>query len=64
MEEAGLGGLIGDPPVLSEQAEIARHCWTFCGGWKPERWPVYAALFEVNDWHLLIDLMGEIRQNG
>jgi hypothetical protein len=37
------------------------HCWNFCGGWAPERWPVYAALHDVADWHLLAELMQAIR---
>jgi len=51
------------PPVLCEMAEQARHCWAFCGGWEPQRWTVYGALFDVTDWHLLIELMQEIRAN-
>jgi len=54
----------GPPPLLCVAAEQARHCWAFCGGWAPERWAVYAAFFEVEDWHLLIELMQEIRANG
>jgi hypothetical protein len=37
------------------------HCWNFCGGWQPSNWPVYAALYEVDDWHQLIDVMTEIK---
>jgi len=48
---------------LSAQAEQARHCWAFCGGWAPERLPIYAALYPVDDWHQLIDLMHVIRKN-
>jgi len=43
-------------------ANVAAHCWNFCDGWAPERWPVYEALHPVSDWHLLIDLMAEIRK--
>lgn len=42
----------------------AAHCWQFCGGWEPQRWPVYAALYPVHDWHLMTDLMMEIRAHG
>ena len=64
MEAQGFGNLLGAPPVLCEWAEQARHCWEFCAGWAPERWQVYGALFDVKDWHLLIELMQEIRRNG
>jgi len=48
--------------VLSPAAERARHCWEFCAGWMPERWPLYAALYPVDDWHQLIELMRHIRK--
>lgn len=38
------------------------HCWNFCGGWQPATWPIYDALHDVEDWHLLIDLMLTIRE--
>jgi hypothetical protein len=63
LEAAGFGGLAAEPPVLDALAEQARHCWHFCGGWAPQSWLVYGALFEVADWHLLIELMQEIRSN-
>lgn len=63
LQEAGFGDLVAEPPVLCEWAERARHCWEFCGGWAPQSWPVYAALYDVTDWHLLIDLMREIRSH-
>jgi hypothetical protein len=40
------------------------HCWRFCDGWVPERWPVYGALHQVPDWHELIDAMREIKNHG
>lgn len=49
-------------PELGPMANVAAHCWNFCDGWAPERWPVYEALHPVSDWHLLIDLMAEIRK--
>jgi hypothetical protein len=58
-----MGDLVAPPPELDEWAMAARHCWQFCGGWHPERWTVYGALYEVTDWHLLIELMQEIRAN-
>ena len=51
-------------PVLVPQARRAAHCWQFCGGWRPELWPGYAALHEVDDWHLLMELMKVIRDHG
>ena len=49
------------PPELSAHAQLARHCWSFCDGWNPERWLVYGALYEVDDWSRLVDLMQAIR---
>jgi hypothetical protein len=62
-EGAGfLASLAGQAPELIPDAERARHCWEFCAGWAPERWPVYAALYPVDDWHHLIELMRHIRK--
>jgi hypothetical protein len=63
LQAQGFGDLQGPPPVLCEAASQAIHCWQFCAGWAPERWVVYGALFEVTDWHLLIELMQEIKAN-
>ena len=59
---AGFGGeaLDAAQPV-GPLGQIALHCWGFCGGWAPERWPVYAALYPVPDWHHVIELMRTIR---
>jgi hypothetical protein len=43
-------------------ARQAIHCWNFCGGWAPERWPVYHALHPAPNWHALIDAMQVIRE--
>lgn len=51
-------------PTLCEASERARHCFIWCGGWRPEAWTTYAALHDVPDWHLLIDLMQHIRNHG
>lgn len=40
------------------------HCWRFCGGWAPERWPVYHTFYPVADWHALIDAMQEIQRHA
>ena len=61
---SGFGGLLAGPPEWCEWTERARHCWNFCGGWKPQAWPVYGALYEVSDWTMLSDLMQEIRDHG
>ena len=54
--------MAGDPPALCLPAQQAVHCWQFCGNtWAPERWPLYHALYQVDDWPLLIELMQEIR---
>jgi len=54
--------LYGPPPALSPVASLAAHCWNWCGGWYPERWPVYQALHpEAQDWAGLSELMVAIR---
>jgi hypothetical protein len=58
---AGLAGLAAPPDPLSAAADLAVHCWGFCGGWQPERWPIYDALHQVDDWHELVELMQVIR---
>lgn len=42
-------------------ADQARHCWTWCGGWAPERWPLYETFYPVADWLQLVELMEHIR---
>ena len=57
-------GAMPTEPTLCEASERARDCFTWCGGWQPLAWPMYAALHDVPDWHLLIDLMLHIRNHG
>jgi hypothetical protein len=47
--------------VLCAAAHAAAHAWRWCGGWAPNLWPAYAALHDVADWAMLIDLMQTIR---
>ena len=54
-------GVLAEPPPLGPDEAQASHCWNFCGGWAPERWPLYHALHPVADWPLLVDLMQAIR---
>ena len=63
LREAGLGAMLEQAPLqpLSAAAQAAGHCWAFCEGWAPERWPVYEALFPVADWHHHIELMQAIK---
>ena len=37
------------------------HCWTFLGGWRPERLPLYAELYGIDDWDLMIELLLVLR---
>jgi hypothetical protein len=62
MAAQGFGDMLGAAPELDPLSLRARHCWIFCEGWNPERWPVYDALYPVPDWHQVIDLMTEIRR--
>lgn len=67
LSEGGFGRLVApaaDVPALDPLAEQAMHCWRFCGGWAPERWPVYHTFYPVADWHALIDAMQEIQRHA
>lgn len=55
--------MVGDAPPLGADALAASHCWRWCGGWHPEKWPIYAALHDVDDWAMLIDLMQVIKEH-
>lgn len=56
--------MLEQPPFLGPAEQQAAHCWRFCGNaWAPERWPIYHALHQVDDWPLLIELMQEIQAN-
>ena len=61
MEEQGFGGMAAPAPVLCFEATAAVHCWRWCKGWTPERWPAYAALHEVEDWQMTAELMEHLR---
>lgn len=50
-----------DPPPYSLEAAQALHCWQWCGGWSPERWPLYATLHHVDDWDRLPLYLAAIR---
>lgn len=62
LAKLGLGeDAAGALPDLSWQARTALHCWNFCAGWDPQRWPIYAALYPIGDWCAIVDLMGVLR---
>ena len=61
MEQQGFGGLAAPPPALCQAATGAVHCWRWCKGWMPERWAAYAALHEVEDWAMTMDLLEHLR---
>lgn len=50
-------------PPLSVATAQALHCWNWCDGWQPERWPLYLALYPVTDFDTLTGLMQLIRQD-
>jgi len=64
VKAAGFGGLLAQAPDLTPQARRAAHCWHWCGGWRPDLWPAYTALHEVDDWQLITELMKVIRDHG
>lgn len=49
------------PPELLPDAAEALHCWHWCEGWNPDRLPLYAALYPVADWSVVLDLLQHIR---
>lgn len=55
--------MVAAAPDLMPEAMAATHCWHWCAGWAPERWPAYAALHAVDDWALLMDLQQVIKDN-
>lgn len=61
MEEQGFGGMAAPPTQLCLPAMAAVHCWRWCKGWTPERWPAYAALHDVEDWTMTTELMEHLR---
>ena len=48
-------------PALLPDAARAFHAWRWCGGWRPERLPLYLAAHPVPDADLLIDLLLVLR---
>ncbi len=63
LQAAGLHGLAAQmaPPSLSADVSTLWHAWRFCGGWVPERLPLYHALHPVDDPLLLVELMHLLR---
>lgn len=54
--------MVAPCPRLEPAALAALLCWHWCGGWNPALWPAYAALHDVEDWTMTIDLMAHIRR--
>ena len=48
-------------PTLLPECERAVEAWHFCAGWAPERVPYAAAVLEIDDVALLVDLLAAIR---
>lgn len=61
LQAAGFGEILPTQPNLCPLAEQARHCWVWCGGWMPERWPLYEAIHPVANWPQVIEMMEHIR---
>ena len=59
----GAEALAGEPPAVALLPEPARalHCWSFCGGWRPDLLPLYAAFYGLPDWDLTLELMAVVR---
>ena len=54
--------MVAPPPELCAEALAAVHCWRWCCGWAPERWPAYHALHDVADWQMTMELMTTMRE--
>ncbi len=52
-----------DPPITLPLTAQALHCWNWCDGWQPQRWPLYLALYPVTDFDTLTALLQLIRQH-
>lgn len=61
MEAQGFFGIAAPAPSLCMASMTAAHCWRWCKGWAPERWPAYAALHDVEDWGMTSELMEHLR---
>lgn len=61
IEAAGFGEMAQPLGPLLPAGELALQCWGWCEGWRPERWPVFEALYPVPDWHHHIELLRVIR---
>lgn len=53
--------MVAPPPHMQPAAAQALHCWAFCAGWAPERWPHYEAFHPVADWSVLLELLEHLR---
>ena len=57
----GFADLVEAPGAPDELEARALHCWNFMGGWHPERLPVYAALYDVDDIGAVVEATVAIR---
>jgi hypothetical protein len=48
-------------PLLTADTHAVYHAWRWCGGWLPERMPLYLALHPVDDPLLLWELLQYVR---
>lgn len=51
----------GMRPTLTRDNEQALEVWDFCGGWNPERIPMAAAFYGINDLGELVTRLLAIR---
>lgn len=64
MKSAGLDGFIAEPDQLTIDCQDAVAAWNFCGGYNPERLPIFGELHGLPDAEMTIHLMGVIRDHG
>jgi hypothetical protein len=63
LEADGLGDFIARPEPLTGLALHAAHVWNWCGGWVPERWPLYAQLHDFGEIAVTEHLLMVIRNH-
>lgn len=61
MIEMGLGDALARPDQPTAAEDEVVHAWGFCGGWNPTSLLMYAALYPVADFDMLLEGLVAIR---
>lgn len=58
----GLGALLDAPEPERGPDEVAAVlAWNWCEGWRPERLPIFCAIYDVSDPEALIERLSAMR---